>query len=138
MPTLKSNPESGITGYQLTLYDATLGKVTTFTISPTATSFTVATALAAGHSFVWNLRVLDGTVTGPVSVYLFFRAWGVTRQARFTAFLAASYLGKSVVIRSGDSMRKTASIGTLYGNFATTALISPMQLSALKLVRLYS
>jgi hypothetical protein len=74
-PTFTWNPveTTGITGLQLNLYDITLAKFVSFQIDASATSFTVPTALGAGDSFVWNLRVVDGTVTGPESAYLYFQ-----------------------------------------------------------------
>jgi hypothetical protein len=67
---------TGFTGYQINLYDMTAKKGQSFVASPTATSFKLpAGALTAGHSYVWNLRLRDGGLTGPESLpYLFFRA----------------------------------------------------------------
>ncbi len=67
-PTFQWNavtPFAGFTGYQLNLYDGTAGKFRSFTVSPTATSFTLTDgALPAGHMFVWNLRVVSGCQRG--------------------------------------------------------------------------
>jgi hypothetical protein len=67
---------TGFTGYQINLYDNTAKKLQSFVVSPTATSFKLpAGALTAGHSYVWNLRLRDGSLTGPESLpYLYFRA----------------------------------------------------------------
>jgi hypothetical protein len=62
-----------ITGYQLNLYDYTTAKFVSYVIPATATSFTVPTALTSGDTFVWNLRVIEGDVTGTESAYLYFQ-----------------------------------------------------------------
>jgi hypothetical protein len=65
----------GMTAYQLNLYDATAAKSTSYTVDPSATSFTLpAGVLTAGDHYVWNLRVLAGTRSGPPSTYLYFQA----------------------------------------------------------------
>jgi hypothetical protein len=64
---------SGISGYQLNLYDITLAKFVSYQIGASQTSFTVPTALGAGHTFVWNLRVIEAGVTGTESAYLYFQ-----------------------------------------------------------------
>lgn len=63
---------TGITGFQLNLYDVTTKQLVSYQVPATATSFTVPTALNAGDTFVWNLRVVDGSVTGHESAYLSF------------------------------------------------------------------
>ncbi len=72
-PTLTWNAVTGATGYQINLYDSTLGKLMTYTVGASVTSFTVTTSLVAGDSFVWNVRGLIGTMTGTESNYLYFR-----------------------------------------------------------------
>jgi len=77
-PTFTWHPVTvaGVTGYQLNLYDITQQKFTSFVINGAATSsFTLPTAdaLTVGDSFVWNLRVLSGTKSGPPSTYLYFQ-----------------------------------------------------------------
>ena len=73
-PTFTWNALTGITGYQLNLYDQTLAKFTSFQIDPTATSFTPAAGvLQPGDSYVWNLRTLSGTQSGQPSAYYFFQ-----------------------------------------------------------------
>ncbi len=69
---------SGITGYQLNLYDITARQFVSFQIDAAATNFTVPAALTAGDSFVWNLRVVNGSDTGTESEYLFFQTPGGT------------------------------------------------------------
>ena len=61
------------TAYQLNLDDLTLNKFTSVQVAPTATSYTPTTPLAAGDKFVWNLRLVNGTVSGPPSTYLYFQ-----------------------------------------------------------------
>ena len=70
---------AGMTGYQLNLYDYTSSQFVSFQIGASATSYTLpANAIAAGHTYVWNLRVVatesSGTVTGHESNYLYFQA----------------------------------------------------------------
>jgi hypothetical protein len=72
-PTFKWNAVSGVDGYQLNLYDITAGHGSSYKLGATATSFTPSTPLTAGHKFIWNLRVLEGSQSGPPSVYLYFQ-----------------------------------------------------------------
>jgi hypothetical protein len=58
--------------YLLNLYDQTAAKSYAYDIAPSATSFTVPTPLPAGDKFVWNLRLVNGTASGPPSTYLYF------------------------------------------------------------------
>lgn len=64
------------TGYQINLYDLTRRRGQTFAVDASATSFTIPTGrLIAGHSYLWNLSVLNGTQIGPASQpNLFFQA----------------------------------------------------------------
>jgi len=76
-PTLTWNPVATttvFTGYQINLYDVTLKKSSTYTTGVSVHSFTIPTSstLAQGDTFVWNVRALDGTVSGPPSNYLYF------------------------------------------------------------------
>ena len=65
---------AGATGYQINVFDVTLSKFTSYTVDAPATSFTIpAGALAAGDAFSWNVRALNGTVTGPESLYYYFQ-----------------------------------------------------------------
>ena len=77
-PTFQWNAVTGVpgmTGYQLNLYDSTAAKSTSYQISPTAISFTLPTGvLTAGDHYVWNLRLVLGTTTGPESAYFYFQA----------------------------------------------------------------
>ncbi len=66
------------TGYQLNLEDLTAGKFVSYQIAKTATSFALPAPLRAGDRYVWNLRLVNGTVTGPPSTYLYFQAPLVT------------------------------------------------------------
>ena len=65
-PTFLWNPVTsvgGFSGYLLTLYDRSTGHATPVAVA--ATSYTLPTGqLVAGHRYVWNLRLLDGSVTG--------------------------------------------------------------------------
>lgn len=75
-PTFTWDALSGVDGYQLNLYDITQKKFLSFTINGAGTiSFATpsADALAAGDSFVWNLRVLSNGQSGPPSAYFYFR-----------------------------------------------------------------
>ncbi|MBV8781194.1 MAG: hypothetical protein JO353_07330, partial [Phycisphaerae bacterium] len=73
-PTFQWTAVSGITGYQLNLYDKTSGQSFSYSIDPSATTFTPPSGtLTAGDSFVWNLRDVNGTQTGKPSTYLFFQ-----------------------------------------------------------------
>ncbi|HSV16483.1 MAG TPA: FG-GAP-like repeat-containing protein [Tepidisphaeraceae bacterium] len=77
-PTFTWRPVTtpGVDGYQLNLYDLTSKKFASFTINGASkSSFTLlaADALAKGHQFVWNLRVLSGGQSGPPSSYFYFQ-----------------------------------------------------------------
>ena len=68
LPTFTWTPVTAVTGgtYLLTLYDRTAGQATPVTLPATATSYTLpAGQLIAGHRYVWNLRLVDGTFTSP-------------------------------------------------------------------------
>jgi hypothetical protein len=63
-----------LTGYQIYLTDETQGKTYSYQVGASVTSYTVAAGtLAAGDTFVWNVRVLFGTQSGPPSAYLYFQ-----------------------------------------------------------------
>jgi hypothetical protein len=65
---------TGLTGYQIYLTDETLSKTFSYQVGASATSYTVPSGtLAAGDTFVWNVRVLVGTQSGPPSTYLYFQ-----------------------------------------------------------------
>jgi hypothetical protein len=76
-PTLMWNAVSGVSGlsgYQIYLTDETLEKTYSYQVGASVTSFAVpAGTLAAGDTFVWNVRVLDGSQSGPPSGYLYFQ-----------------------------------------------------------------
>jgi hypothetical protein len=66
---------SGLTGYQINLYDSTLGKSYSYQVGASATSYTLPSGvLTAGDSFVWNVRILVGSQSGPPSAYFYFQA----------------------------------------------------------------
>ena len=75
VPTFTWKATTGVTftGYQLNLFDQTLNKFVSYQVGKSVTSFTVPTALAAGDKFVWNLRLLNGSQSGPPSTYLYFQ-----------------------------------------------------------------
>ncbi len=57
----------GFSDYLLTLVDRTTGRSTPVSLKPSATSYALpAGQLVAGHRYVWDLRVVDGSVTGKV------------------------------------------------------------------------
>jgi hypothetical protein len=77
-PTFTWHPVTipGITAYQLNLFNITTQHFTSYVISgASSSSFTLPTtaALLPGDSYVWNLRVLVGTQSGPPSAYLYFQ-----------------------------------------------------------------
>ena len=74
-PTFTWKAVTGVTftAYQLNLYDETAAKFYSYQVAPTATTFTLPTALPDGHTFVWNLRLVDGNTSGPPSTYLYFQ-----------------------------------------------------------------
>jgi hypothetical protein len=77
-PTLKwkaVTSVSGLTGYQINLYDITSKVFRSFDVGASITSYMIAPGvLKAGDDYVWNVRVLDGGQSGPPSVYLYFVA----------------------------------------------------------------
>ena len=77
-PTFTWHAETGVafSSYELNLYDGTAAKSYVYQLATSATSYTVTTALPTGDAYVWNLRLVDGTVTGPPSTYLYFQAPG--------------------------------------------------------------
>jgi hypothetical protein len=73
-PTLGWNAITGETGYQINLYDVTTSKLVSYSAAASATSFTVpAGAIVAGNNYVWNVRGLNGTQSGPPSSNLYFQ-----------------------------------------------------------------
>jgi hypothetical protein len=81
-PTLEWTPVtsvSGLTGYQIYLTDETAGKTYSYQAGATASSYAVpAGTLAAGDTFVWDVRILVGTQSGPPSSYLYFQTPAAT------------------------------------------------------------
>ena len=75
-PTFKWSAVSGVSGYQIHIYDKTDGKYISANVGQTATSYKPsAGALKPGDQFVWDVRDLlstSTTATGPVSNYLNF------------------------------------------------------------------
>ena len=76
-PTFTWQAISGVsfTGYQINLYDVTTTKFVSYTTGTSVTSFTIPTnaALTAANTYEWNVRALNGTQSGPPSVYLYFQ-----------------------------------------------------------------
>ena len=74
-PTLTWTGVSGVTGYSINLYNATTQTLLSYQVGASGSSFTVAAGvLVAGDAYVWNVRGLNGTQSGPPSGYLFFQA----------------------------------------------------------------
>ena len=75
-PTLSWQAITGVTftGYQINLYDVTTGVLASYHVGASVDSFTVSSALTAGNSYEWNVRALNGTVSGPPSANLYFQA----------------------------------------------------------------
>jgi len=73
-PTFTWQAVAGAGGDQVNIYDSSAKKFASFTVDASATSFTApAGALKAGDSFIWNVRALNGSTSGPESNYLRFR-----------------------------------------------------------------
>jgi hypothetical protein len=74
-PTFTWQAVTGVsfTGYQVNIYNVTTKALTTQVVGASVTSYTPTTPLAAGNSYVWHVRVLNGTASGPSSNYLFFQ-----------------------------------------------------------------
>lgn len=90
-PTLTWSAIAGQTGYQINLYDATTSKLVSYTVGASATSFTVPTgAITAGDSYVWNVRGLNGTQTGPPSSNFYFQTTAAATLAAPTAISPGS------------------------------------------------
>jgi hypothetical protein len=70
-PTLKWDAVTGITGYQINLYNLTAGTGTSYTVGTSITSYTP-TGIVPGDTYVWNVRSVNGTTTGSPSAYLYF------------------------------------------------------------------
>ena len=75
-PTLTWSPvPSGISGFQINLYDLTAKTSASYTADASATSFALpAGALTIGDTYVWNVRCVNGTQSGKASQYLFIQA----------------------------------------------------------------
>jgi hypothetical protein len=66
---------TGLTGYQVNLYNTTIHRGFSFKVGASATQFTLtADMLIPGDDYVWNVRALAGDRSGPPSAYLFFVA----------------------------------------------------------------
>jgi hypothetical protein len=73
---------SGLTGYQINLYNLTAAKGYSYQVGTSVTSYTApSSVIVAGDDYVWNVRVLDGNQSGPPSNYLYFQAPGGTGSA---------------------------------------------------------
>src|SRR5262249_11051653 len=56
-PTVRWKAVTGVTGYQINVYDKSLKKLVSHTVGASETSYKIgAGVLAPGHSFVWNVR----------------------------------------------------------------------------------
>jgi hypothetical protein len=113
---------TGMTGYQLNLYDTTHTKSASYTIDPTATSFTLpAGVLSAGDTYVWNLRVVAGTQSGPPSTYLFFQAPPDTAPPAISGITprTGSTLGGTVVTIIGTGF--TGATAVTFGTVSATS-----------------
>jgi hypothetical protein len=78
-PTLKWEAVAGATGYRITLYDVAQSKAITYDVDGSTTSYMVAAGvLRANAAYVWNVRALIGTKTGPVSKYMYFQTPSAT------------------------------------------------------------
>ncbi len=64
----------GMNGYQINLYDGSTSTFTTYHVDSNVTSFTLpAGALVDGDLYVWNVRVMAGSLSGPESASLYFQ-----------------------------------------------------------------
>jgi hypothetical protein len=73
-PTFKWTAVSGVSGYQIHIYDETTAAYISTNVGASVTSYTpTAGTLAAGDDFVWNVRDVLNGVTGAVSNYLYFQ-----------------------------------------------------------------
>ena len=93
-PTLTWQAISGVTftGYQVNVFDVTTNTLVSYTTGAGDTSFTVPTtgALVAGNSYLWNVRALNGTLSGPPSGYLYFQAPPATTPVTLPAPVAVA------------------------------------------------
>ncbi len=71
-PTFVWNAVPGVTGYQINVYDGTAGKSTSYVVGASVTSYSPG-SLTPGDKYVWNVRVLNGTQSGPPSTYFNFQ-----------------------------------------------------------------
>jgi hypothetical protein len=74
-PTFSWKAITGVsfTGYQINIFDVTANTGHSYTVGKSVANFTPATQLVAGNDYVWNVRALNGTISGPPSEYLYFR-----------------------------------------------------------------
>ena len=78
-PTFTWTATTGATGYQLNLFDLTTSKSLSFKFDANTTRYTIPIGtIAASHKFVWNVRILQGTRSGPPSNYLYFQTPSTT------------------------------------------------------------
>ena len=64
----------GVTGYKLNVFDDTNNKVIAYSLARNITHFTMPPGmLKAGHKYAWDLRLLDGELTGPPTAFLYFQ-----------------------------------------------------------------
>ncbi len=72
---LEKVTDATITGYLITLHDQTTDKTVEYTTGISVDQFTIPSSakLTAGDKYVWNVRVLNGTKSGPPSEYLYFQ-----------------------------------------------------------------
>jgi hypothetical protein len=74
-PTLTWEPITGVTftGYLIYLYNATTSTTVSYTTGASVNSYTISSPLIAGDTYEWNVRGVNGSVTGTESAYLYFQ-----------------------------------------------------------------
>ncbi len=119
-PVLQWSSVASVTGYQISLTDLTLNKVSTFSVGASVNSYTIGTdVMAAGDKFVWNVHGVNGSVSGPSSNSLYFQTPSRTS------------LPVPVVIGPGSTTSPGSSLTTLTPTFtwhAVTGTINGYQL----------
>jgi len=113
-PTFTWSGVAGVTGYQINLHNNTTSTTASYTVGASVTSYPLAAGvLIAGDSYVWNVRGLSGTQSGPPSANLSFT-------------FAAAMLPTPTILTPGT----TAAPGPLVTSLTPTFTWTPVTVTA--------
>ena len=120
------------TGYQIYIHNITLDTTLSYQVDASQTSFTPTAPLTPGDSFVWNVRVLNGTASGPPSVYLYFQTPAATApvvgsspsmvQPGLVKTTIPSFITAGAIFRGSSVVKVANTTGARFRGAITTEL----------------